>query len=349
MGARSAIFMVFVGCCSNVVFLELLVKAEPGSGNIITCAQFLFITLHGFLFTTRLGTKRNVVPLRDYLVLVVLFFIVNVTNNLAFAFNISMPLHMIFRSGGLIANMVMALVVLGRRYTLSKYVSVAMITLGTLVCTYASAHFLEEVVTDGGESPDDGGNGDVLSSFATWLAGIALLTFALFLSARMGIFQECLYAQHGKHPQEALFYIHALSLPGFLMTVSSIMESAKRFTSSQPLPAMAALPLLGATPRLWLFLLGNTLTQFVCISSVFRLTSECSSLTVTLVLTLRKFLSLLFSIAYFANPFTLAHWVGTVLVFGGTLIFSEVPSKVREAMAPAPPVSASDVTAKKTD
>ena len=32
------------------------------------------------------------------MVLVVLFFVVNVSNNLAFAFNISMPLHMIFRS-----------------------------------------------------------------------------------------------------------------------------------------------------------------------------------------------------------------------------------------------------------
>ena len=44
--------------------------------------------------------------------------------------------------GGLIANMVMAVVVLGRRYSASKCLSVGMITLGTLVCTYASAHSL---------------------------------------------------------------------------------------------------------------------------------------------------------------------------------------------------------------
>lgn len=46
-----------------------------------------------------------------------------------------------------------------------------------------------------------------ISSFMTWLLGIGLLTFALFLSARMGIFQECLYSQYGKHPREALYYI----------------------------------------------------------------------------------------------------------------------------------------------
>lgn len=36
--------------------------------------------------------------------------------------------------------------------------------------------------------------------------GIAALTFALLLSARMGIFQEMLYKEYGKHSKEALFY-----------------------------------------------------------------------------------------------------------------------------------------------
>lgn len=38
------------------------------------------------------------------------------------------------------------------------------------------------------------------------ILGIACLTIALFISARMGIYQETLYKKHGKHPQEALFY-----------------------------------------------------------------------------------------------------------------------------------------------
>lgn len=38
------------------------------------------------------------------------------------------------------------------------------------------------------------------------LPGIAALTFALLMSARMGIFQETLYKQFGKHSKEALFY-----------------------------------------------------------------------------------------------------------------------------------------------
>lgn len=86
-----------------------------------------------------------------------------------------------------------------------------------------------------------------------------------------------------------------------------------------------AIPLIGTSmPILWIFLIANCLTQYLCISSVFVLTTECASLTVTLVITLRKFISLLFSIVYFENPFTIHHWIGTVLVFLGTMIFTDM-------------------------
>lgn len=39
-----------------------------------------------------------------------------------------------------------------------------------------------------------------------FFSGIAMLLFALFMSARMGIFQETIYSRFGKHPSEALFY-----------------------------------------------------------------------------------------------------------------------------------------------
>lgn len=65
-------------------------------------------------------------------------------------------------------------------------------------------------------------------------------------------------------------------------------------------------------------------SRYVCIRGVFILTTECASLTVTLVVTLRKFVSLIFSILYFQNPFTLWHWLGTLFVFVGTLMYTEV-------------------------
>lgn len=56
--------------------------------------------------------------------------------------------------------------------------------------------------------------------------------------------------------------------------------------------------------------------------------TELSALAITVILTLRKFMSLVFSILYFQNQFTEYHALGSTLVFCGTLIFSEVPQRV---------------------
>jgi len=303
-----------LGCMSNVIFLELMIKEDPGSGNLITFSQFCVIAIEGLVFTTKFFTVTPKVPFTSWITLVIMFFLVSVSNNYALNFNIPMPLHMIFRAGSLIANMMMGIVLLGKRYSTTKYISVLMITAGILVCTVMSA-----------KSPQsDPQEGDTL-----WLAlGIFLLTFALILSARMGIYQEVIYGQYGKHPKEALFYTHALPLPGFLLLAPDILHHANILLSSQPVNV----PLLHIQlPVMLLYLLGNVVTQYVCISSVFVLTTECASLTVTLVVTLRKFLSLLFSIMYFNNPFTPYHWLGTGLVFGGTLLFSDIPSMLRSS------------------
>jgi len=307
-----AILMVLVGCCSNVVFLELLVSQDPGIGNLVTFAQFLIIALEGFIFTTKFGTVKPKVPFSAWVMLVIMYFLVSVSNNYALNFNIPMPLHMIFRAGSLMANMLLGVIILGKQYSMSKYVSILMITAGIITCTYSSTS--SKSVEGGDEEKEE-----------SWImVGISLLTFALFMSARMGIYQEVVYSKHGKHPREALFYTHALPLPGFLLLAPDILNHWNIVMSSAPLP------IIPFVPSMLLYLIGNIFTQYLCISAVFVLTTECASLTVTLVVTLRKFLSLLFSIWYFNNPFTTLHWLGTLLVFGGTLLFSDIPKLLRE-------------------
>ncbi|KAF2884847.1 hypothetical protein ILUMI_21324 [Ignelater luminosus] len=319
-----AIGMVYVGCGLNNVFLEYLIKEDPGSGHLITFLQFIFIALHGFIFTAKFGTVKPKIRLYDYLTLVFMFFVTNVVNNWAFNFNIPVPLHMIFRAGSLIANMIMGIWILKKSYTFSKYLSVAMITIGIIICTVLSSGKESlKACTDCNEKPIAAADEE---HFFWWLIGVVLLTGALLLSARMGIYQEYLTGRYGKHPEEALYYTHLLSLPGFLIYYSSIIEHAEIATQSEPFN----IPILSiSVPWLWLYLVGNVITQYMCISSVYVLTTECSSLTLTLVITLRKFFSLLFSIIYFQNPFTWAHWFGTILVFSGTLIFTDVPNRIK--------------------
>ncbi|XP_037925751.1 UDP-xylose and UDP-N-acetylglucosamine transporter [Hermetia illucens] len=326
--ATLAIVFVFVGCCSNVVFLELLVKNDPGSGNLITFLQFAFIAVEGFLFTSRCGTRKPRIGLKDYSILVLMFFVSSVCNNYAFDFNIPMPLHMIFRAGSLIANMIMGILILKKRYELSKYVSVLMITAGIVICTIVSGSDVQDTSNPDIRKPQ-GTEKSQFSVFFWWTLGITLLTVALFISARMGIYQEVLYKRYGKHPREALFYTHLLPLPGFLLLYRNIIEHIEISSLSPEI----TVPILGASmPSSWVYLIGNVLTQYICISQVYVLTTECSSLTVTLVVTLRKFVSLLFSIVYFRNPFTIYHWIGTLLVFTGTVIFTEIIPRIQNAV-----------------
>lgn len=310
------ISLVFIGCCCNVVFLEFLVREVPTCGNIVTFAQFFFISLEGFIFTSNFGRKKTAIPLSVYAVMVIFFFLVQVSNNYALGFNISMPLHMIFRSGSLVANLLLGVLILKKKYFSSKYFSVLMVTMGIVLCTMATSSpepEVSKVLTSGAQIK-------VLKDWLTTCIGIAILIFALLLSAYMGIYQEQVYSKFGKHASEALFYNHALPLPGFLLLSSDIYKHVILFNQSEPTDVFG----IGWNiPILWLYLIANIITQYVCIKCVFILTAECTSLTVTLVVTLRKFSSLLFSIWYFNNPFTQAHWIGTCLVFFGTFIFTE--------------------------
>ncbi|XP_026686294.1 UDP-xylose and UDP-N-acetylglucosamine transporter-like [Diaphorina citri] len=249
-----------------------------------------------------------------------MFFITNVCNNYAFDFNIAMPLHMIFRAGSLITNMIMGIIILKKVYTLDKYVSVIMITLGIIICTIMSSQEIKKYGVSDEEQLSYSEN------LFWWSLGITLLTVALFISARMGIYQEVLYKTHGKYPYEALYYTHLLPLPAFAFLYKNLYEHWLIAVNSTPLPLPSYLSFI-SIPSIVFYLLGNVLTQYLCISSVYYLTTECNSLTVTLVITLRKFVSLLFSIVYFQNEFTLYHWTGTALVFVGTVIFTQlVPS-----------------------
>jgi len=328
-----ATLLVLAGCCSNVIFLELLVKEDPGCGNLITFASFLFISIEGIIFTTKFGTVGPKVPMSAWTTLVVLYFLVSVVNNYALNFNISMPLHMIFRAGSLMANMILGMILLGKRYTPTKYLSVFMISIGIATCTIMSSHQSKanSATNQDDEKADDqrfsNDEEDEAWEYMRWMIGISMLTFALFLSARMGIYQEVIYGKHGKHPKEALFYSHFLPLPGFLFIAPNIYEHFMIALNSAPLIISG---FDTGIPTMMAWLAGNILTQYICISAVFVLTSECASLTVTLVVTLRKFISLLFSIWYFENPFTWAHWLGTALVFSGTLVFSDVPAMIRQ-------------------
>ncbi|NWS85161.1 S35B4 protein, partial [Toxostoma redivivum] len=205
------------------------------------------------------------------------------------------------------------------RYSVSKYASIALVSLGIFTCTFMSA---KQVASDSSLHQEDGPQAFLWwlldsETFHSWIGHKLDPTLPAVMEIQ-GIGLD----SHSLIPPWIYFSPqHALPLPGFLLLAPNIYQHAVLFSQSE----LFQVPGIGLTlPIMWFYLLMNVITQYVCIRGVFILTTECTSLTVTLVVTLRKFVSLIFSILYFQNPFTGWHWLGTAFVFVGTLMYTEL-------------------------
>ena len=296
--------MTIIICCSNVLLLEKIVKEAPNCTAFVTFSAYVTIVLQTILFQPQLLVNYTI-PLHNYLIITFLFYSTNLCNNMALSYAVDMPTLLIFRSGSLLANMVVSIIAFRRSYTLSKYISVMMVTVGIIVATLASADLKKN-------SSDD-------ATFGVWIIGITMLTYALFGSAVMGVFQEKLFAKFGKKSDEVLFFSHLLGLPAFIFNYRALAQTIVEFNRSTPVSVLGF-----NLPFLWCCIAVNVALQSLGIKCIFYLLSVWSSLAVTMVTTLRKFISLLLSIVLFQNPFTLVHWIGTTLVFTGSALFSGI-------------------------
>eukprot|EP00127_Corallochytrium_limacisporum_P006164 Clim_evm3s220 gene=Clim_evmTU3s220 len=320
------------GCCANVFTLEVLTNIDPKSGNLITAAQFLAVTIiSGIWYKFQPRKSGSGLPYWAHLAMVVMFFILSVTNNAALHYNIPIPLHMIFRSGSLLTNIVARWAFIGQMVSPGRLLGAIGVSIGVVLCTIASLPSSERMEFD--VSKGFGAFLDYSSEeVKQWSMGLGLLTIALVLSSILGVLQEVVYGKYGAHNWiESLFFLHLLSLPGFFFMADDIVDHLDditnyscndmqeqcgihnylNFTSDYISDGIVALAL-------------NSITQFVCIAGVFMLTAQVSSPTVTLVLTLRKFSSLMISKLWFGHPFAQLHYAGIFLVLLGTLLYGGV-------------------------
>ncbi|WWD20233.1 hypothetical protein CI109_104709 [Kwoniella shandongensis] len=353
--------LVFGGCCSNVWALEGVLKSHPKAGTFLTFAQFLYVAIQnlssqlefrrtkGGLTYPRL--KERKVPLKRWLVQVVLFLAISLMNNYAFGLKIPVTVHIIFRSGGLCVSMLVGHFAGGRRYSLGQVLSAIMITVGIVLATLSAPHRKSPKPSPSeavkiASAPSS--STSLIPDELEYVAGIALLAAALFLSAFLGLWQESTYRVYGKQWKEALFYGHFLSLPFFLPLYPSLTTTFTSFAASSPitflkLPQPAIfLNDFAATqssktdwlrmtwrdvvmPSAIFALLLNIFTQGLCIRGVNRLTTRVNAVTVNLILTVRKAVSLAISVWYYGSGFSTGLALGGILVMLGTILYSVAP------------------------
>ncbi len=143
----------------------------------------------------------------------------------------------------------------------------------------------------------------------------------------MGLYTEETYKQYGPHWKENLFYSHLLALPLFLPFLPSMRRQFLKLAASPPLglpnyDSMTQLPEefrkgldTVYIPSQLVYLVMNVLTQYACIRGVNLLASASSALTVTIVLNVRKLVSLLLSIWLFGNRLAPGTLIGAFIVF----------------------------------
>ncbi|KAM7184163.1 UDP-N-acetylglucosamine transporter [Naviculisporaceae sp. PSN 640] len=321
--------LIFGGCCSNVFALESIIKVEPASGTLLTFVQFLFVAAIGLpaqFDRTRppFFLKQNKVPIRRWLVNIVLFFSINVLNNHAFSYDISVPVHIILRSGGSITTMI-AGSLYGKKYSRIQITAVILLTIGVITAAWSDS-----------QSKDSATQEHHKAAGSTFGMGLAILFIAQVLSAIMGLYTEETYRIYGPQWKENLFYSHLLSLPLFIPMMPSLWTQFRKLANSAPLtlplPALADYPNISPevqkglerihVPSQLFFLLLNVLTQYACIRGVNLLAAASSALTVTIVLNIRKLVSLLLSIWLFGNRLAFGTLVGAVIVFSAGGLYS---------------------------
>ena len=241
---------------------------------------------------------------------------------------------------------------------MTQILSVILVTFGVICTTLSASQVAPSHVST--------------SSPGHYSVGILILTLALIMSAFMGLAQDRAYAKYGRgHWQEAMFYLHFLALPGFTFLWRDIVSQVRAVNTStrveigletfgMPLQSLVRTvrvnvasgqefghPMLQnffirriSIPSFYFPLMLNVVTQLVCVSGVHRLTSQVNSLTVALVLVVRKAVSLGISVTLLkrSKGSEILLWTGAGLVLAGTIGYTtgaspktDKTAKVREA------------------
>ncbi|APA12609.1 hypothetical protein sscle_09g073790 [Sclerotinia sclerotiorum 1980 UF-70] len=269
--------LIFGGCCSNVFALEAIVKVEPDSGTLMTFVQFFFVAVTGYISQF----DRSRPPLF-------------LTPN-------RVPLQYIRANAHYFTF-----------WRQIQVIAVTLLTIGVVTAAWSDAQSK---------------NGEVDEDIPSFNTGLIILFIAQVLSAIMGLYTEETYKEYGPHWKENLFYSHLLALPLFAPFLPSMHRQLLKLASSTPLtlPILESLQSLPSDlltklshiylPSQLVFLAMNVLTQYACIRGVNLLAAASSALTVTIVLNVRKLISLLLSIWLFGNRLSPGTLVGACLVF----------------------------------
>ncbi|KAH9157537.1 hypothetical protein AeRB84_000639 [Aphanomyces euteiches] len=292
--------------------MESILAVDSTSGPLLAFFQFLSVAL----LTVPTSLRSTVIPWTQHGVLGLLYFISNRTNTLAYTCGVSFPLLNLFRASTPMASLLTGALIFGKRYEAHQCIGVLLISIGIGIssmvdhpvaklatfCTHNEGFFCSNPVVQ-----------STLQAVGPWRIGIALLFLGLIVGSVLGHWQNAVmrrYAQPGKpHPaEESMFFLHVVSLG-----IMALGDGSAFKTSWTNWIGDSSIPVL---------LVVNVVANYLCIRAVYYLAAAVSTVSLQVILTVRKACSVIFSVLYFGQAFSTGQWLGSSLIFGGVLLYA---------------------------
>lgn len=288
---------------SNMITLGILIKSCAECTYLISLAGFcsVFAILFFFLFSN--GFHKPKIPMKNYLMNFVLFFLKRVLNNRSLSYGVSVPLQTVLRSSNLFLNICIGKIFMGRRYCKNKYLAAILVTLGVITITIYDKSFQNN------------------SSANQIVFGLFLIFCSVVLSTILPIVQEDTFSKHGKHVMEYMFYTNVLSILPFVFLYKNIAREYEMFSSKPGIEITGFFGIVANIP-LWIILIIYVTGQYFFTKSEYEIISKNGSLTVVVFNAIRRFTNIVLGLYFSGATFHPIQWASTGLVFLGVMIYS---------------------------
>jgi UDP-xylose/UDP-N-acetylglucosamine transporter B4 len=328
--------MVFGGCMCALICMEYVLKGDPKAGNLLSLCEVVFALLPAI--PERLAGFRVqplAAPLTSHVQFAVLWGSMAFLANYAFAYKISMTIFTMVRSCNLIGNVLLGRLFFGCRYGWMQLFCVCSVSVGIFLASIGEARTVSSPsasCSDCSDVPpahsklDAQGSSD---SLGIWMIGISMLAVVQLLNALLGHLQSRFYkdyahlASKNQLSDEYMFTSQVVALIPLMFIWDDLGAAISAALQSPPMPIIPI-------PSRIVWLLLNCMADYVCLTGVFRTSSIVPPLTLTMILSVRKFLSTVVSVLWFKNAWTNLHSLAVPLIFGGALIYSQAPQVEKE-------------------
>eukprot|EP00397_Hematodinium_sp_SG-2012_P054391 GEMP01065559.1.p1 GENE.GEMP01065559.1~~GEMP01065559.1.p1 ORF type:complete len:366 (+),score=64.80 GEMP01065559.1:96-1100(+) len=330
--------MMFAGCIFAQIFIEYILKYDAGAANCVTLAEISVVLVHAMLTSSRrtlLLQEKLRARMDHHVIHALLWVTISWLVNWAYSWKVGVPLHTLFRSSNIVSNVVVGVILFKHRYSTIELLGVVAVTAGIFLATIADASGRSCAgytcswadIVSGSAHPQIGEEDDTL----TWKIGIGILVIVSLLQGLLGHVQKQMYdvtvGDRTAVANEFLFISHAFALVPSLFFSRDIIEHGARLIEAPSLHP--ALPI----PYVLVMLLMANFCRIFCITGVFQLSALHSPLTMTIAMSIRKFVTVCVSVVWFQNPWTVLHTLAVALVFGGGLCHAAASHKSRKKMS----------------